>query len=346
MPPKRSGGISAARQNADALAMRCAILPVRMRGVGGLAWARHEFESLLAHLHGGILIRSAGKGDVMANLWLVRAAHEFAAAVDASPDLATDQKQAHLEFAGKKLLPVCKRVVQEFISEKGMDGVWMDDSGILSGLARRGRKNAVLAASLRLNALWYAALELTGMALHGLSPMGAGGTRDSSGEHFERLTGRFRRAFGKAFWCEEHERICAQELRDVPDHGGVPDAEQLLLLILPTNPLPRTKQLGVLAQIEARGLGPLGVWVLDKHQQLVESLLHRAWLAQALGRHAHSESQRHRAQNAVRPLVALRETALTTGLHAFYREGKPLGHAADPIVTAEVLGTLDQFHHS
>ena len=42
-------------------------------------------------------------------------------------------------------------------------------------------------ARVRLNALWYSALETVGAALHK--------RRDPGGDHFQRLTGRFRRAF-------------------------------------------------------------------------------------------------------------------------------------------------------
>ena len=228
---------------------------------------------------------------------------------------------AHLR--GGILLRMCQRVVQEFISEKGMDGIWMDDGGTLSGLARRGRKNAALAAPLRLNALWYAALETTGLALRGLTPMGAGQhAKDSTGDHFERLAGRFRRAFNKAYWCEEHQRICPPELRADNTHGDLPDAEQLILMVLP--------------------VCPVGLWV--RHADgMVESPIHRAWLAQALGHAAETEAQRANAVNVARPLAALQEAASTVGLHAFYRDGKPLGHSVDPVVTAEVVATLRRF---
>jgi hypothetical protein len=315
-------------------------MPARLRMLGGMAWARQELETIVAHLHEGILIRRLGRGDVLANLMLVRAAHEFAAAAQICPSV--QEGRGHLEFAGKILLPMCKRIVQEFISEKGMDGIWMDDGGLLAGLARRGRKNAALMASLRLNALWYAALEATGMALRGLPPMSAA-PKDPSGDHFERLAGRFRRAFTKAYWCEEHQRICPRESRQGNLHDDLPDAEQLLLMVLPASPMARTKQIGVLKQMETRALGPVGVWVRHREHGLVESLLHRAWLAQALGNLADSETDRQRAVNAARPLTAVWELVNATGVHAYYRDGAPLGKAPDPVVTAEVLGTLERF---
>jgi hypothetical protein len=309
----------------------------------GLAWGRQELEAIVSHLHGHIILRTLGRGHVMANLRLVRAAHEFAAAVGASSTLGSDEKRVHLEFATKSLLPFCKRVILEFVSEKGMDGIWMDDSGLLAGLVRKGRKNAALAAHLRLNALWYVALEMTGMALRGLTPMGAGLTaKDSSGDHFERLAGRFRRAFNKVFWCEEHQRVCPQELRGENTHGEMPDAEQLLLMVLPVCPIPRTKQLGILVQLENMAQSPVGLWV--RHEGgMVESPVHRAWLAQAMGDAAENETERMHAASIARPLAVFQEAVRTAGVHAYYRDGAALGEAPDPIVTSEVRGALHRF---
>lgn len=343
-PPRRSA------TGAHDLEKRCAVIPVRLRSLEGLPWARQELQSILDHTHDGLLGRK-GHGNVMANLWFARAAHAFASDSAADTTLTTEQKQEFLHFAGQSLLPVCKRAVQELISQKGIDGIWMDDSGVLAGLVRKGRPNASLATPLRLNALWYSALEVTGMALRGLTPLGqaagyrTGGAKDPTGDHFERLAGRFRRAFNKAYWCEDHQRICppARRTEAYPDHGPIPDAEQLLLMLLPECPIPRTKQQGILAQVEALGCGPLGVWICPKDQPPVESILHRAWLAQALGNLADTDSQRKRALDAARPLESLRTLARASGVPAFYQDGKPLDDQPDPQVTQEVLGTLQQF---
>jgi hypothetical protein len=337
----RSGGRSAARRAAEALSIRCAILSVKLRGTRDVASARQELEDIAKHTRNGILIRTVGRGDVLANLMLIRATHEFAAAAAAaSPN--PDAKKDHLQFAAQTLLPLCKRIIQEFISQNGMDGIWMEDGGLLAALPHRGPKNPALAAPLRLNGYWYAALESTGIALRGLPPF-ATGVKDPSGDHFERLAGRFRRAFSKIFWCEKHQRVCPPELRQNDDHGDLPDAEQLLLMLLPSSPMPRTKQIGVLKQLEARALAPVGLWVRQPDGTLVESLLHRAWMAQALGNLAESDADRQRAVNAARPLEAVWELAKTTGVFPFYRDGTPFGKGPSPLVTAEVLMTLDRF---
>jgi len=351
----KSGGRRTARKpgakGGVELAHRCAVIPAKMQGSDGLALARGELDAILSHVHNGIL-GTAAKGDVLANLWFIRAAHEFAVAATTAA-IEPEEKRGHLEFAAKSLLPLSKRIIQALISEKGIDGIWMDDSGLLSGLVVKGKKNPALQTPLRLNALWYSALEITGMALRGLTPMGAaaglgsGGGKDSSGDHFERLAGRFRRAFTKAYWCEKHQRICPPALRNEThgdDHGALPDAEQLLLMILPESPIPRTKQLGILTQIETQASGPLGVYVLDDKGHKVESLVHRAWLAQALGRGAENETQRQRAVHAARPLEAVAAAARSIGVHTCYKDGKPLGHVST-VATAEIVATLDRFLH-
>jgi glycogen debranching enzyme len=326
----------------DALAMQCAAIPGHMRLPGGLLAARTQLEAIAGQASSGILHQGKGKtarADVMANLWFVRAAHEFAAAAGG---LHSEEKREHLQFAVNSLLPMCRTIVQNFIGEKGMDGVRMDDGGMLAGLKTKASPMGTVAASLRLNALWYAALETTGQALRGITPMHAGG-KDPSGDHFERLAGRFRRSFAKAFWCEEHERICPQDVRTAADHGALPDAEQLLLAILPSSPLPRTKQRGILLNMLARGTGTLGVLIDHPEHGRVESPLHRAWLAQGLANVAENDADRQQVLILLRALSPLWHSLRTTGAHMYYRNGEPIGKTSDELATAEILGTLERF---
>ncbi len=341
--PKGSTGV----RKTDALVLRCATIPGHMYARRNLAEARRELDEVLAISKGGILYRAAEVGDVMANLWLARAAHEFAAAVGGTlgASLLTEEQAEHLAFANQTLLPLCKLIVQAFITDNGMDGVRMDDGGMLAG-AGEGKPNPALALPLRVNALWYTALESTGQALRGINPMGAalaeGGKRDSSGDHFERLAGRFRRSFAKACWCDAHDRICPPEVRGDPDHGSLPDAEQVLITMLPSSPLPRTKQREILAQIEAQALGPMGVRI--KHAELgeVESPLHWAWLAEGTAGSADNGPDFEKAAAIIRPAGALRQAASSGELHAFYKDGQPVG-GPDPLTAAEMLGALERF---
>ena len=331
----------------NALATRCSTIPGHMYCERSLAAARKELEEILATADGAPLKKAAGKGDVMANLWFSRAAHEFAAALGGAIGNSTspEEKTDHLHFANKSLLPLCKQIVQAFITDQGMDGVRMDDGGMLVG-AGTAKPNPALALPLRLNALWYTALESTGQALRGQPPMGvpaAAGTRnDPSGDHFERLAGRFRRSFAKAFWCDEHNRICPIEHRTEPNHGALPDAEQVLITMLPSSPLPRTKQREILTQIETQAMGTKGVKINHPEHGLVESPLHWAWLAEGTAGSADNGPDFEKAAAILRPAITLREAARTGTLHAFYKDDAPIG-PADALTAAEMLGALERF---
>src|SRR4051812_18824415 len=109
---------------ANTLALRCATIPGNMRTHHDLAQTHAELEQLVGESigGGGFLGKTPAKPDVLANLWFVRAGHEFAAA--AAADLA---HASHIHFATTVLLPMSKKIVQQFITEHGMDGVRMDD---------------------------------------------------------------------------------------------------------------------------------------------------------------------------------------------------------------------------
>jgi hypothetical protein len=324
----------------DVLAARCAAIPGKMAALG-VAWAHEEFNAILsAKQHKAILPGVAKRGNVMANLWFVRAAHEFAAAALAA-NSAPDNE--HLKFATETLLPACKIIVQEFISDKGMNGIRMDDSGMLQ---RADESAPVVASPLRLNALWYSALEITGQALRGISAMGKGHIAGAAvaagrhtGDHYERLAGRFRRAFAKAFWCDEHGRICVPELRGTLNHGTRPDGEQLLLTMLPASPLPRTKQREILAHFESLAGDGVGIKVELSELGLVDSPLYRAWLVQGFAQ----DGDTRKTSALARPLSALADAAKISAVFAFYRERSPIGRQPDPFVSAEVLGVLHRF---
>jgi hypothetical protein len=339
MPVKQSGAKAEGAGKGDALSARCAAIPGKM-AASGIAWAQQELNAVLtAKQHKSILPGVAKRGNVMANLWFVRAAHEFAAAALARK--TDDPSGESLKYAAETLLPVCKGIVQEFISDKGMNNVRMDDSGLL---ANTGGTTPVV-GSLRLNALWYAALEMTGQALRGETAMGkaplhapADGRRHT-GDHFERLAGRFRRAFAKVYWCEDHARICIPAAREQAEHGTALDGEQLLLTILPASPLPRTKQREILAQFETRAGDGIGVKIEHPDHGLVESPLYRAWLAVGFA----LDGDARKAAHIARPLMALSEAARTAGIFSFYRERSPIGRQPDVLASAEVLGALSRF---
>jgi hypothetical protein len=374
LKPKTGGRT---RSGGDTLAIRCAAISGKMRAARSLDVARIELEEMVGVAEGKVIVERRGKGrgskggrgDVLANLWFARAAHEFAAAALQFSAAGSNGEVAgsagdgqaagnaglphdHVTFSAQVLIPMCKRIIQHFISDEGMEGVRMDDSGMLAGVEGNKKPCEALSAPLRLNALWYTALESTGQALRAGKYLGTATRlplhKDPSGDHFERLAGRFRRAFSKMYWCEDHDRICPPELRGEADHGRgegsqrLPDVEQLLLMVLPVSPLPRTKQREVLAELESRTPGSMGILMQHAEHGLVESPLHRAWLAQAVANTADSGEERARAVAIAREMAALWEMARSHGLHAFYKEGEGLGKP-DAFVTAEVLGTLEEF---
>ena len=135
------------------MAPRCSAIP-------GLMWARRDpgraraelsRVAALAEEAGGLVPRTEKDfhPDAMANLWFVRAAHEFAQAAAGEKVL--------MDFFHDALLPVCKRAVQPFVSDGGLDGVRMDDGGLLAG-------GVSGEAPLRVNRWWYVELEGTAAA--------------------------------------------------------------------------------------------------------------------------------------------------------------------------------------
>jgi hypothetical protein len=286
----------------------------------------------LARETGGLVPRTEKDHhpDAMANLWFLRALHEFGVAVAHHSD---HQDQA--AFFRETLIPAGKDILQQFISG-AIEGVRMDDGGLLAG-------GVAATQELRVNALWYNALEMTANVLK--NPPGDPTARDlNSSHHFERLAGRFRRSFAKAFWCGEHNCICTPAVRTLPGHGKLPDPDQLLVTMLPASPLPRTKQRQILSRITDQSLGELGVTLDHPEYGVVESPLHRVWLARGVA--VENAEGRAKAVALLAPLVPLWERARKTAVHSFYRGGHivpPGSHKADPLGSAEVYGALEEF---
>jgi len=255
--------------------------------------------------------------DVEATLWFIRAVQLFAKEGNGGGE--DEQLTA-------KLRETTKQIVQEFISEQGVGGMIMDHGGMLT------------AASLRINTLWYSALGTAAADLKAVN--------DKSSDHFDRLAGRFRRAFVKTFWCEEHACICPPHVRQGEGqkggtgggHGELPEPDQLLLPILPASPLPRTKQRQMIQTLRERLFSgcDIGIWLQHPTLGRVESVIHRAWFATSIVNIADNRTVAiPEAQAILAPLKPL----LNTGIAAFYRDGKPLGEP-DPITAAEVMGAM------
>jgi hypothetical protein len=254
---------------------------------------------------GALLPGNDPDGDVEASLWFLQAAHAFS------------QRGGDGAFVRETLLPRAKKIVQSVIA--GAHGsVRMDDGGMLV---------AEEADALRLNGLWYAALETLG---DGLRAVG-----DRAGDHFERLAGRFRRSFAKAYWCETHGSVCtpggANRDENHKAAATLPAADQVLLSVLPASPIPRTKQRQALLRVKSTALGAVGVKV-ERDGVVLESVVHRLWLARALA--ATAENAAAGRAEAADVLRGLRER---TGQRpaAYYRDEAPIG-AADLLAAAEL----------
>jgi hypothetical protein len=316
------------------MAPRCAAIPGLMHARGDLARTRSELAKVaaLAEESGGIVPRSEKDNhpDVMANLWFLRAAHDFGVA---SARRTNGQDDA--TFLMTTLMPTAKKILHQFISG-AIDGVRMDDGGVLTG-------GAVSADDLRINALWYNALDMTAQLLK--EPPAVPSARDlNASNHFDRLAGRFRRSFAKAFWCAEHNCICPPAVRSKPDHGKLPDPDQLLVTILPASPLPRTKQRQILNRIHDTVLGEMGVKIAHPELGVVESPVHRVWLARGFA--ADSAEGRAKAAALLSPLAPYWERAKKMLMHAHYKDGNivpPGNHKIDPLTSAELLGALEAF---
>ena len=173
--------------------------------------------------------------DPIASLWFIRAGHLFA---KAGGDTA----------AAGKLRELSKQMLQDFIAGRGLGGVKMDDGGLLIVPAEQPAWQG-----LRLNALWYSALESTTADLKGVG--------DKSGDHFERLAGRFRRAFAKQYWCDGHNCICPYR-KSPESHGEILDVEQLVLTVLHGVADTADKAAAAFAVgcVQSRGRGAWGFW--------------------------------------------------------------------------------------
>ena len=321
-----SGRGSTSRIPSESWAAFCAALPGRFLFPPQIPLATAAFQRILDALKNGLIPTEKSKPNPLANLWFMRAAHLYASA-GGDP-----------LFFSTHLLPLCKKIIQDFISPSGLGGVLMDDGGLIIPPAYHTPSASpalVLHPGLRINALWYSGLETTGVALKSAG--------DRSGDHFERLAGRFRRSFAKSYWCDPHACVCIPDEKSLDSHPADSPSlspDQLLLTILPASPIPRTKQRQILHAVRAKSLGELGIVFNHPAHGPVESILHRAWLVTGLLSSADSRnSALPEATEIAAPLLSLL-AASPDGLPALYKSGQPLEPHPDPLTTAEVHTAL------
>jgi hypothetical protein len=220
------------------VALICQSIPGHFLSGGDVAGAARVLTALAEKAGEGWLptkIGSAAKSpDPLTHFWFAQAAYAF---LRASKDQAT---------WAAALLPLIKRAAQGMISGK-FDTTTMSDGGLLMGAAEE---------PMYANALWYNTLGILAEQL----PLVA----DRAGDHFERLGGRFRRSYLKAFWCEQHACLCDTAVRTLPEHDAgdyLPPASQALNATLPFSAIPRTKQRQAIDAVRKQGQRVMGMLV-------------------------------------------------------------------------------------
>jgi hypothetical protein len=236
---------------------------------GSVDLAQHALLDIAAHAKDGFVLDSIvkGKPDLVATLWFARAAYQYRKST-AAPAAWND-----------KLLPLLKKTVQSVVGGAA-SGLRMDDGGLLAPAAGG-------ICPIGINALWYFMLSMLAEELHAV--------KDHAGDHFERLAGRFRRSFSKAFWCSAHGFLCDPELQKNTDHATadvMADPTQLLIATMAFSPIPRTKQRQIVLAIREKNLAPRGVLMPKTSAEgglkggnaapQTASALHLAWLIEAL----------------------------------------------------------------
>jgi hypothetical protein len=318
------------------LADVCLAIPSLFLSKKNLAGAAQLLASIasMAEEGGGFVPLSAEnrEPDVFASLWFIRAAHLFnkAAIADAAA-LPDSNANGEKTLFSNTLLPLNKKILQQIISASSAAGVRMDDGGLLIPQPDKATQ------TLRLNALWYSALESTGTDLKAAG--------DRVADHFERLAGRFRRSFAKAYWSDAHGCIWTPESRIDAQDAGLPDPDQLLLTFLCASPIPRTKQRQLLQQVQAKSLpaGSRGVRVRHPVHGVVESPMHLLWMA--LGTAASADppgAGLEEARRLVASVGGVRGQVGTDGggVPAFVVPGEAFSGQPDAVTTAEFLGAL------
>ena len=244
----------------------CQSIPGQLLAAGEYEAAREAVLAMVALAGTGVLPhggkRKTKKPDAAGNLWFVQTAYVYY-------KLTGDQ-----ETWRSALLGLCKRITQGVIAGL-FEGTAMGDGGLLSG---RGSVPAIM----ELNVLWYSALSILAEELRAAG--------DTAGDHFERLGGRFRRSFLKAYWCEAHECLCDPARLQAEGHGAageIPEGAQLLTAVVPFSAVPRTKQRQIVDAVAKVARRELGIVVSaesagvkrDPRGELVSPLF-LAWLAE------------------------------------------------------------------
>ncbi len=262
----------------------------------------------LAESAGEGVLPSGGKGkkkpEVAGNLWFVQAAYTY-------------YKQTGDEATWRgPLLGLAKRIAQAVVTG-AFKGMTMGDGGLLSG-------KGTMAAVLEVNLLWYSVLSILAEELRRAG--------DAGGDHFERLAGRFRRSFLKAYWCDAHGCLCDPAQVTAEGHAAasvLPEAGQLLTAVVSFSAVPRTKQRQLVDAVAKAGRRDLGMVVSRESAGVKRELsgelvspMHLAWLAE--GHVRTSDTPATSLAEAISWMSGVQKVLEETGaLARWYMDGVP-----------------------
>ena len=220
-----------------------------------------------------------------------------------------------------------------------MSGVRMDDGGMLVGAARKATRPCALNAA-------HGIPHSNAPGRHSAALLDAGqkklaaaeGLRDSTGEHFERLAGRFRRATREGLLVRGPQPHLHPRTRLQPNHGGA-DGEQLILTIAArlatAADQAAAKFLLSSRPSRARCIGRCA-WSMRNMAQSKARSIARGWC-----RAARSTAMRAAdcGSLCIRCWRSPRQHAVA-GSSLTIAEGQPVGRHPDAFVSAEVHATL------
>lgn len=299
---------------------------------------------------------------VDASLWFIHAAMQYVH--------ATGDRVAWRDW----LAPACKSIVDAYIKgtrydirmtgdalisagSKDTQLTWMD--ACCNGVAFTPRHGK----AVEINALWY-------NALAGMAELLADDDR-ATANHYEKLTSRIRRSFGKVFWNDQHKCLFDHvwtDAENVEHRDASLRPNQVFAVSLPHSPIPRTRQVEVLKAVKSRLLTPYGLLTLppddpnyhahytgpqfdrDKayHQGTIWPWLIGPYAEAVLRAGKFSAAAKKEARAAIQPLLDMMlgqgEHASLGQLHEIHEAHpphRPVGCMAQAWSVAAVLHVLD-----
>lgn len=214
--------------------------------------------------------RAAHYNTVDASLWFIRAALEYVRLAD---DAACFE-----DWLGEACMKIMSAYIKGTAGGIRMAGdglitagdwstqlTWMDAAA--NGVVFTPRPGK----AVEINALWYAALVGLSEKIRACPALD-----QTAADHYDRLADRVRRSFGKVFWDESRnycaDSVWSDQAASAVENGGNGQnpaqvdvtlrPNQIFAASLPVSPLPRTKQVQIVAAVRQHLLTPFGLRTL------------------------------------------------------------------------------------